>query len=106
MENRVVVSLICRFDFNADRQYYSARCWELGMSAYGKTQDEAIDNFKRHFNAAIQAYREGGKLEGVLTRSGVDWWWEGDYPADRPAYEDTHATPAPRGGIRDGEALN
>lgn len=74
------------------------------MSAYGKTQDEAIDNFKRHFNTAIQAYREGGKLEGVLTRSGIEWWWEGEYPQDRPAYEDTDTVPAPSADIRDGRA--
>lgn len=102
MQSRVVVNLTCRLYYHEDRDYFAARCQELGMSAYGRTQDEAVDNLKHHFNVAIQAYREHGKLEGVLQHSGVAWWWEDDYPDSLPAYEDTGIPSAPSLGIHVG----
>ena len=102
MDSRVVVSLTCRLYYHEDRDYFAARCHELGMSAYGKTQDEAVDNLKRHFNVAIRAYREHGKLESILQNSGVAWWWEDDYPDNFPAYEDTGVTSTTPLSVLDG----
>ena len=95
MESRVVVNVTCRLYFHADREYYSARCPELGMTAYGKTEDEAVERFKLHFNEAIDAYREQGALRKVLENSGVQWRWEQDAPASL-IFEDTGPAPVPR----------
>ena len=92
MEGRVVVNLTCRLYFHADRQYFSAHCPELGMTAFGETADAAVERFKLHFNEAIDAYRKQGALERVLRNSGVPWRWEWDAPADL-AFEDTGAAP-------------
>lgn len=95
MEGRVVVNLTCRLYFHADREYFSARCPELGMTAYGKTVDDALEHFKSHFNEAIDAYREQGALRKVLENSGVQWHWEQDAP-DALVFEDTGSAPTPR----------
>ena len=95
MEGRVVVNLTCRLYFHADREYFSARCRELGMTAFGKTADDALEHFKSHFNEAIDAYREQGALRKVLENSGVQWHWEQDAPAGL-TFEDTGVTPTPR----------
>lgn len=100
MEGRVVVNLTCRLYFHADREYYSARCRELGMTAFGKTADDALEHFKSHFNEAIDAYREQGALRKVLENSGVQWHWEQDAPAGL-AFEDTGVTPTPRLAVDD-----
>ena len=95
MEGRVVVNLTCRLYFHPDREYFSARCRELGMTAFGKTVDAAVERFKLHFNEAIDAYRKQGALQRVLENSGVPWRWEQDAPADF-VFEDTGAAPTPR----------
>lgn len=95
MERRVVVNVTCRLYFHADRQYFSARCPELGMTAYGNSEEEAIERFKLHFNEAIDAYREQGALRRVLENSGVQWRWKQDAPPDR-VFEATGSTPTPR----------
>ena len=84
MEGRVVVSLTCRLYFHADREYFSARCRELGMTAFGKTADDALEHFKSHFNEAK-----------VLENSGVQWHWEQDAP-DALVFEDTGSAPTSR----------
>ena len=88
MESKLVVNLTCRLYFYSDRQYFSARCQELGLTSYGETTDEAVDHFKQMFTRAMQTYREQGKLEAVLERSGIEWWQKDEYPKDRPVYED------------------
>ena len=94
MERVVVVNLKCVFYVNAVDQLVAARCAELGLSAYGNTKEEATSNFKQLFNRCIHGYREKGKLADVLERSGLDWWWENEYPQDCPDYENTnHSVP-------------
>ena len=92
----VVVNLTCVLYVHKDDGLIAARCKELGLTAYGYSNEEATQNFKQLFNRCIRTYREQGKLADVLDRSGLQWCWESDYPADAPAYEDTdNSAPAP-----------
>ena len=54
---------------------HAARLVPLGLTAYGKTQDEALLKVKRMFQSAVGAHREQGTLEAWLNRSGLIWYW-------------------------------
>ena len=68
----------------------AARFEPLGLTAYGDTDDEAIEALKGLFNKFVAVSREEGRLEQRLLHSGVEWYWEDEYPANKPSFEDTN----------------
>lgn len=83
---RRVVALVCpRMLTNAQTGMYAARILELGLTAYGKTQDEAQRKVVRMYASSVQAHRELGTLEEWLNRSGLNWFWEEEYKGAQPA---------------------
>ena len=89
MEPQVVVNVRHLVYKHSQDEVFSVRCAALGLSAYGDSENEAVDNFKQLFNRFISTYREKGRLQEVLDKSAVEWWWRDDYPADRSPFEDT-----------------
>ena len=67
----------------------AARYCSMGLTAYGDTTDDASNKLKKMFNQEVNYYREKGLLSDRLERLGVEWYWEDEYPSDRPAYENT-----------------
>ena len=92
MERVVVVNIPLKLSIHSDDHVVAARCDALGLTSYGYSRAEATSKFKQLFNRCVHAYREKGKLEDVLNRVGLEWWWESDYPEGRPAYENTNDT--------------
>ena len=89
-ERQVVVNVRCVIQQHKDDGVFAARFPQLGLSAFGETEDEAIVSSKRLFNRFINTYRSVGKLEEVLNSANVEWYWLDEYPGDRPAFEDTN----------------
>ncbi len=89
MEPQVVVNIKCNVFEHVNDGVVSVRFAPFGLTAYGDTEDEAVGEFKKLFNRFITAYREKGRLEDVLNRSAVEWWWEKDYPKHMGDYEHT-----------------
>ncbi len=67
--------------------WFAARIPELGLTAYGKTADEALTKVRRMFASTVYAHREAGTLERWLTSSGVRWWWRDEYDGSLPVEE-------------------
>ena len=88
MEPSVVVEIKCKVFEHANDGVIAVRFAPFGLTAYGNTKEEAIDEFKKLLNRFITAYREKGNLEEVLGRSAVKWAWEKDYTRE---YEHTGA---------------
>ena len=89
-ERQVVVNISCIIQHHSEDNVFAARFKQLGLTGYGDTEEEAVDNCKRLFNRFIRTYRATGKLAEVLNRATVEWHWRDEYPDDRPAFEDTN----------------
>ena len=63
---------------------FAARIRELGLTAYGDTEEEAVEKVKRMFATYVYAHRKQGTLENCLEHSGLQWWWEKNYPGPLP----------------------
>ena len=87
-QNRLVV-VITRMGLvkHADRGIHVARFRALGLTAYGKTQPEAINALKGLFNRFVHEHRRSGVLEKCLDHAGVEWCWADEYDGE---YEDTN----------------
>ena len=80
----VVVELSPKELIHTIRMTYVARIPLLGLTAYGKTQDEAMSKLKQMLRHAVEAHRESGTLEEWLRRSGLNWFWEDEYKGVLP----------------------
>ena len=80
----------------------AARILKLGLTAYGKTLDEALSKVVRMYASAVQAHRELGTLQQWLKRSGLTWSWEPEYKGDVPV----HNADADIAGKRSQKALS
>ena len=88
-ERQVVVMVEEKMYEIKESGVFAARYESMRLTAYGRTTSEASVNLRRLFNQEIKYFRQKGHLEGRLRRLGVEWFWKDQYPADRPAYEDT-----------------
>ena len=73
-----------------EREVTAARFEGLGLTAYGRTESEAILSLKKLFNKFIHFYRSAGQLKHRLNELDVEWYWADEYPEDLPHYEDTN----------------
>ena len=97
MSDRMVVVLTpMSFYRHRSRDVFAARFKALGLTAYGYTEDEANAACKKLFNKFIHGHRERGTLEEILNRCEVEWYWEDEYPASKPSYENTNLPTATR----------
>lgn len=78
-KRRVVVLVQPKFQVHKVNGTHAARILELGLTAYGKTYDEALKKVKRMLGGAVKAHRDVGTLEDWLNRSGLNWFWEDEY---------------------------
>ena len=86
---RVVVSAKLSMERSTEHGISAARFRGLGLTAYGRTESEAVLEVKKLFNKFIHAYREVGHLEERLNQSGEKWYWLDEYPESLPPFEDT-----------------
>ena len=91
-ERQVVVNIQYLVEEHSEDKVIAVRFPALGLTAYGETENEAVHDLKQLFNKFVHTYRNAGLLEEVLNRAGVEWWWRGQYPADRPEVEDTNVS--------------
>jgi hypothetical protein len=84
----VVVKVHLTLARHAKRGLIAARFKELGLTAYGSTEAQAILSVKRLFNKFVHAYKEAQQLGLRLDQAGVEWYWADDNPAS--TYEDTN----------------
>ena len=63
----------------------AARSPKIGLTAYGSTEKEAIDNYTKRMLSVLD-YKEGPEaIESYLDRYGVDWWRADDDSDPAPA---------------------
>ena len=91
----VVVTVNLDLARHTERDFVAARFRELGLTAYGRTEADAILAVKKLFNKFIRSYRESGQLERRLEQAGVEWYWADEHTAARSSYEDTNLLPGP-----------
>ena len=91
MDSQIVVNVKCLVQVHSEDKVLAMRFPPLGLTAYGDDEEEAMSSFKRLFNRFIRTYREKGRIEQILSKSGVEWWWIDEYPKDRPEFEDTNS---------------
>jgi hypothetical protein len=59
---------------------YAARYVNLGLTAYGDSEEEAIANLGKALNTYVRNLAKRGTLTERLARAGVTWYWEHDTP--------------------------
>ena len=74
-----------------DEDIVIARFEDLGLSAWGHSESQAVVFLKRLFHKFVHVTRRDGRLEERLNSLGVQWYWADQYPADLPRFEDTNA---------------
>ena len=90
MNTRKVVALVeIEVIENHSRGYIAGRIRALGLTGYGETPEDAMMRAKIMFKTFVHFHRENNTLKEYLDRSGVEWYWLDEYPADKPEYEDT-----------------
>ena len=67
---------------------YTARLRELGLTAYGRTEQEAKVAVNKLFNEFVEEHQTRGNLETLLNRLPINWYWEDDYSDDWELKED------------------
>lgn len=87
-ERTVVVICPVARAYNKKGELHAARFAALGLSSFGDTPAQAEQRLKKLFKTFIHTHRELGLLEQTLDELGVEWYWEDEYPADKPPYED------------------
>ena len=97
-EGQVVINIHCVTRYDDERDLHVARFPGLGLTARGKTEEEAMTHCKQLLSKFARSYRSVGQLEERLVQSGVEWWWLADYPKtypepeymDSPPYAEAH----------------
>ena len=87
---QVVVQVKCRIERHEQSGFFAARISELGLTGYGPSENDAIEDCKLIFRRFIHAYRNAGNLDSVLTRAGVEWYPRDEYPMNSLVPEDTN----------------
>ena len=67
---------------------FAARFVQMGLTAYGHTEADAVVAVKQLFSKFVHCYRASGQLEKRLDALGLSWYWKDEYPDKLPPYED------------------
>jgi hypothetical protein len=84
---KVVVKFTPMVLEHRSKRLFVARVKEIGLSAYGKTREDALTNLRDLFLRFVTDHRKAGTLSSVLEKSGLKWSWFKDHPKGE-AYED------------------
>ena len=60
------------------KKVYAARIRKLGLTAYGDSEEHALERVTEVFHFAMKAYREHDIVEERLNKSLIDWEWQSD----------------------------
>lgn len=85
---KVVVVTTIEYGRHPEDAVHTARFRALGLTAYGRTREEARRNFCSLFRSFIQDTRELGQLEVQLDRAGVAWQVVAEYEKSGRPYFD------------------
>jgi hypothetical protein len=85
MVGKVVVPVHLNYFRNKEHDFVAAHSRDLGLTGYGKTEEEAHESFKRVFSVFIRVSRSEGFLKSMLDRIGVRWYMADECTQD---YED------------------
>ncbi|MCI0441491.1 MAG: hypothetical protein L0177_20505 [Chloroflexi bacterium] len=88
-EGKVVVLVTPEVVRHESGDLFAARFPELGLTAYGRTEEQAWDDLKIMCRAFIGELRRRGVLERRLNEVGVRWHWAEEYPDDLSTAADT-----------------
>jgi hypothetical protein len=91
-QRKVVVILSAEYEHERESGTYAARFRPLGLTAYGRSQEEAFRAVKKVFASAVETRRARGTLTSWLDRSGLDWHWYDEYEGDAPVEDARPAT--------------
>lgn len=80
----VVVMADLSIERRNDGQMFAAHLDDLGLTAYGRTVEEARKELIGVFNVWVNFYRERGLLEERLNQMGAEWTWLHTYEGDIP----------------------
>ena len=83
-EGKVVVNIAPEYLHNEEEGIHAARIRPLGITAYGRSEEDAAEKIKRMFAAAVNAHRANGTLEAWLNQSGLEWNWFDKYEGGTP----------------------
>lgn len=90
----VVVTANLSIERRNDGQMFAAHLEDLGLTAYGRTVEDARKELIGVFKAWVNFYRERGLLEERLNQMGAEWTWVHTYEGDIPV-EYTNAAARP-----------
>lgn len=82
-EGKVVVNIAPEYLHNEEEGIHAARIRPLGITAYGRSEEDTAEKIKRMFAAAVNAHRANGTLEAWLNQSGLEWNWFDRYEGDK-----------------------
>lgn len=74
-QGKVVVLVTPEISRHQNGDLFAARFPELGLTAYGRTEEQAWEDLKVMYRAFIGELRRKGVLEERLNQVGVKWHW-------------------------------
>lgn len=83
-EKAVVVVVQPETLFHTGKSIYATRVRELGLTAYGDTQEASAQKVRQMFVAFVKAHRKRGTLKKCLEESGLEWCWASEYHGKLP----------------------
>lgn len=91
--SKVVVMVSLSVRKHREEAIFAAGLAELGLTAYGRAAEDAVQAVKILFRKFVEENRSLGVLEERLDQVGVKWYPKDKYPADGIPVEDTTDPP-------------
>ena len=85
-----VVILTVSYAYYEDAELHAASFADMGLTSFGNTPSRALRRLKTQYRDYIHALRNHGLIKENLDRLGVEWYWDDEYPEDRPRFEQTN----------------
>ena len=80
----VIVTTNLSIEARSDGKMFAAHLLGLGLTAYGRTEEQARESVTQSFKQWVGLYRDAGILEKRLNELGVLWQWLDEYDGDVP----------------------
>ena len=72
----LVIEVEASIAYHAEKDLVAARVKELGLTAYGRTEDDAVSKLAGLLDKFIEAHNRSGRLPARLDKAGVPWKWK------------------------------
>lgn len=75
-EKALVVKLDISVVHHKEKELVAARFRDIGLTAYGRSEDQAVSALAELFVKFAQTHHDAGNLSNRLNKAQVTWYWK------------------------------